>query len=249
MKIQKISLIMPVYNEEQTLAIIIEKIFKVNWGVDLELVIVNDCSKDSSANIINSYKNNKSVKILHNSKNMGKSQTVKRGILASTGDIVAIQDSDLEYDPNDLLKMLKLFQTSQVDVVYGNRFGVNNEIIYYSNWFGNRFLSFVSSCFTYPRARIWTSDMETCYKMVKGNIIREIAPSISAKTNFGFEPEITARLAKYIIKDGKQNRHIVYHQIPIAYYARTIAQGKKMKGLSDGTKALFEIFRYNLSGK
>lgn len=249
MKIKKISLVMPVYNEEKTLSLMLDKVFKVNWGVDLEVVIVNDCSNDNSRNIINSYRNNKKIKILSNEKNLGKSQTVKRGIIATTGDIVAIQDSDLEYEPNDLLKMLKQFQTTPVDVIYGNRFGKNNKVIYYSNWIGNRSLSFLSSCFTYPRAKMWTSDMETCYKMVKGNILREIAPQITAKTNFGFEPEITARLSKYKIKDGNQGRHIRFAQMPINYSPRTIAQGKKMHGLSDGTKALFEIIRYNLSGK
>ena len=161
--------------------------------------------------------------------------------------MVAIQDADLEYDPKDLLKMVEVFKKEPIDVIYGNRFGKNNKIIYYANWLGNRGLSLFSTLFTYPKARMWTSDMETCYKMVKGDIFRKIAKTISAKTNFGFEPEITAKLAKFKIKDRKEKgRHIKFAQIPIDYYPRTVAEGKKMKGLSDGFKALIEIIHYNL---
>jgi dolichol-phosphate mannosyltransferase len=236
---------MPVFNEEKTLSEIIDKVLKINWGIELELIIVNDCPTDNSEKIIRKYLHDKRIKLLSNIKNIGKSQSVKRGILASSGDIVGIQDSDLEYNPNDLLKILKLFQTKNLDVVYGNRFGKNNKIIYYSNWIGNRYLSFFSNLFTYPRARLWASDMETCYKVVKGNIIRDIAKDITSKTNFGFEPEVTAKLSKYRIKNEK-NRHLRYTQIPIDYYPRSIAQGKKMKGISDGFKALIEIIKFNL---
>ena len=246
MKIKKISLVMPVYNEEKTLAMILDKVLNIKWGVSLEMIIVNDCSTDSSFKIMQSYqKRFKQIKILSNHKNIGKSQTVKRGIISSTGDLVAIQDSDLEYDPNDLLKILKLFHKKDIDAVYGNRFGRNNKIIYYSNWFGNRSLSMLSSLFTYLRARMWTSDMETGYKVIKGFIFRDIAKTIDAKTSFGFEPEVTAKLSKYKIKE-EGNRHIKFLQFPINYYPRTIAEGKKMKGLSDGIKALGEILRYNL---
>ena len=246
MNIKKISLVMPMYNEENTIAAILQMILALDWGAELELIIVDDCSKDKSAEILKTFENNPQVKILKNPKNLGKSQTVKRGILASTGDLVAIQDCDLEYEPQDLLNIVKLFQTEDLDVVYGNRFGKNNKIIYYSNWVGNRGLSTISSVLTYIRAGMWTNDMETCYKVIKGDIFREIATTITSTTNFGFEPEVTAKLAKYIVKAEKP-RHVKFKEVPINYHPRTIAEGKKMKGLSDGFKALLEIFRFNLS--
>lgn len=246
MKTKKLSIIMPVYNEENTLKHIIDKVLGINWGLELELIIVNDCSKDRSAKILESYSKDKHVTVITNPKNIGKSQTVKRGIAASTGDLVAIQDSDLEYEPEDLLKIVDIFRTRAVDAVYGNRFGKNNKIIYYSNWIGNRALSLFSNLFTYARARMWTSDMETCYKVIKGEIFRDIAATITSTTNFGLEPEITAKLARYKVKDSKASRHIKFAQIPINYHPRTIAQGKKMKGVSDGFKALYEIIIYNI---
>lgn len=245
MKVQKFSLIIPVYNEAKTLSKILDTILNLKWGVDIEIIAINDCSTDDSAKILESYKISHKIKVLTNPANIGKSQSVKRGILASTGDLVAIQDADLEYEPQDLLKILQLFQNKDFDVVYGNRFGKNNKIIYYSNWLGNRLLSVISSIFTYPRARMWTSDMEIGYKVIRGYIFREIATTLSAKTTFGFEPEVTAKLSKYKIKSEK-SRHIKFKEIPINYNPRTIAEGKKMKGLSDGFKALFEIFRFNL---
>jgi glycosyltransferase involved in cell wall biosynthesis len=245
-KSKKLSLIIPVYNEEKTLSVILDKVLGQKWDLDLELIIVNDCSKDDSGKIIKSYCGKyKNIKVLTNIKNIGKSQSVKRGILASTGDLVGIQDADLEYNPADLLKIVSLFRQKPLDVVYGNRFGKKNKVVYFMNWIGNRGLSAISSLFTYPRARMWTNDMETCYKVVKGHILRSIAPTISAKTTFGFEPEITAKLSKFKIKEEKK-RHIRYAEIPISYYPRTVEEGKKMKGLSDGTKALIEIIKYNL---
>ena len=236
---------MPVYNEERTLSTIIDNVLKQPWETQIELIIIDDSSKDNSSKIIQTYRANKQIKILTNPINLGKSQTVKRGILASRGDVVVIQDSDLEYEPGDLLKLIKYYKDNSLDAVYGNRFGKHNKIIYYSNWVGNRALSFISSLFTYINGRMWVSDMETCYKVINGNIFRDIAATITSTTNFGIEPEITAKLAKYKIK--KENgRHIKFKQIPINYHPRTIAQGKKMKGLSDGFKALKEIFHYSL---
>jgi len=236
---------MPIYNEAKTLSTMLDTILNLKWGVNIEIIAVNDFSTDDSAKILESYKTKHNIKILTNTANLGKSQSVKRGIISSTGDLVAIQDADLEYEPKDLLRILQLFQNGDFDVIYGNRFGKNNKIIYYSNWLGNRILSLISSIFTYPRARMWTSDMETGYKVIRGTIFREIAQTLTAKTTFGFEPEVTAKLSKYKIIDEK-GRHIKFTEIPINYNPRTIAEGKKMKGLSDGFKALIEIFRFNL---
>lgn len=245
MKYQKLSLVMPVYNEEQTLAQIVQKILQINWPLTIEIIMVNDGSSDNSRQIMQQLSADKRVRIFDNPKNIGKTQTVKFAISQSTGDLVVIQDADLEYEPNDLLQMLDLFEASNLDIIYGNRFGKKNKIIYLSNWLGNRSLSFFSSLFTGLRSQMWTSDMETCYKMINGDVIRQIAPQIISTSSFGFEPEITARLSKY----KKNGKHLKFKQIPIHYYPRTIAEGKKMKGIVDGFKALKEIIKFNLSNR
>lgn len=245
MKPKKLSLVIPAYNEEASISNILDKIISLKWPLEIELIIVNDCSKDKTAQVLAKYTKHKFIKILTNQHNQGKSQSVRSGLMQTSGDLVVIQDADLEYNPNDLVSMVKIFTDEDVDVIYGNRFGKNNKIVYFSNWLGNRGLSFLSSIFTGLRAGMWVVDMETCYKMIKGEIIREIAPRIVSKTNFGFEPEITARLSKFKV-NGK---HLKFRQIPIDYYPRTIAQGKKMRGFSDGYKALKEIIRFNLANE
>ncbi|MEI6887196.1 MAG: glycosyltransferase family 2 protein [bacterium] len=234
---------MPSYNEEKTLPEIIKKILEIKWPVEVELVIVNDGSKDNSWELLQKYSSDSRIKLINNEKNLGKSRTVKRGILASTGDLVVIQDADLEYNPENLLMFLDAFEKTNVDIVYGNRFDKKNKVIYISNWIGNQLLSALSSMFTGPRNGMWTKDMEVCYKMVRGDIFREISRDLTATTSFGIEPEITAKLSKYK-KEG--NVHLKFKQIPIDYYPRTIEEGKKMRGLSDGYKAFLEILKYNI---
>lgn len=242
MKYQKLSFVIPVYNEARTLATLLDKVLAVAWPLEIELVCINDASKDSSLEILNGYAVDKRFKIIDNETNLGKSRSVKKGILASSGDLVVIQDSDLEYEPSDLLMFIEKFENSEVDMIYGNRFGKNNKVVYWSNWFGNRSLSFLSSVFTLLRAGFTTTDMETCYKMVRGDVIRNIAEKFISTSGFGFEPELTARLAG-VKSAGKKLR---YFEIPINYYPRTAAEGKHLKGLSDGVKALGEIIKFNL---
>lgn len=230
------------YNESKTLAKLLDKVLAVKWPLAIEIICVNDASKDDSLSILKKYSDAGKVKIINNESNLGKSRSVKRGLLATTGDLVVIQDADLEYEPSDLLKFLKIFQDETVDVVYGNRFGVKNKIVYWSNWFGNRLLSLISSIFTLVKGGFVTSDMEVCYKMLRGQIFRDIAAKLVSSSGFGFEPELTARVAACRIK-GKR---LKFSQVPINYYPRTAAEGKHLKGLSDGYKALFEIVKFNL---
>lgn len=238
----KLSIVIPNYNEEKTILQIIDKILKLNWPIALELVIVDDCSRDKSRELLSIYQSDKRFKLIFNEQNLGKSRSVKKGILATTGDLIVVQDADLEYEPANLLDFIKLFQTHDLDIVYGNRFGKNNKFIYVGNWIGNRALSLFSSLFTWFRNGMWTQDMECCYKMVKGEVLRAIAPKFTATSNFGIEPEITARLSRYKPK-------LKFAELPIDYYPRTIAEGKHMRGISDGTKALLEILKYNLFKK
>ncbi len=241
----KLSIVIPVYNEEKTLEELVSKVLQVKLphNYKKEIVIVNDGSKDNSWQIMLKLSAaHKEIRSIQNEKNLGKTQTVKNGILKSTGNFVVIQDADLEYDPNELSDILNLAVEKDLDVVYGNRFGKKNKVIYVQNYIGNMMLSAFSNFFTFPRLKVWIPDMEVCYKLVKGDAIRDIAKGITATSNFGFEPEITARLSRYKF-NGKRLKLGI---IPISYYPRSIAEGKKMNAVRDGVKAMREIIKYNL---
>lgn len=243
----KLSIIIPAYNEEKTLELIFNKVFTAfSTLIDqnqLEVVMVNDCSKDSTKQIIEKLKLKYNF-IVHidNEKNLGKSQSVRSGILRSKGEYIVIQDADLEYEPSDIYEMLRVAYDQNMDVVYGNRFGKKNKVIYWHNYIGNLALSAFSNLFTFPRIKVWITDMEVCYKLIKGDIARDVAKSIISKSNFGFEPEVTAKLSKYKL----DNRNLHFYVVPIYYYPRTVAEGKKIHFLKDGIKALVEIIRFNL---
>jgi glycosyltransferase involved in cell wall biosynthesis len=248
-----ISIVIPAYNEENTLASLLEKVVAVDFsGLKREIIIINDGSKDKTREIAENFAkkitdSNTEFKIFTNDPNRGKSQSVKRGILKSTGDLVVIQDADLEYEPSELKLFVDLLmEDREIDVIYGNRFGKENKVIYWQNYYGNRFLTLVSNLFTLWHS-FWVSDMEVCYKMVRGEVIREIAETIESSSNFGFEPEVSAKLAKYRkeTENGEKER-LKLVQIPISYHPRSIEEGKHMKAFQDGMKALVEIIRYNL---
>ncbi len=260
---QIISLVMPAYNERRTIKQILEKVIAFDsLGFHKEIVVINDASKDDTAQIVLDLQKSLAVKVeqlgqeskaswkakdgstitlrlFTNNPNKGKSGSVIRGIAATVGDIVVIQDADLEYDPAELTEFLRLFkQDPELQAVYGNRFARDNKVVYWQNWFGNRFLTFVSNLFTMWRG-VRVGDMEVCYKMVKGDLMRKIGKKLRSKSSFGFEPEVTALLSK--VKGG-----LKYQQVPISYYPRTIAEGKHMSAFKDGIKALWEIVKYNL---
>ncbi len=242
-----LSFIIPAYNEERSLAVLLDKVLavKISNGVSKEIIIINDASKDKTKEIAESYaKKYSELKVLSNEVNMGKSQTVRKGILASTGDYVIIQDADLEYEPDEISSLLEKAISENLDVVYGNRFGKSNKVIYWGNYIGNRSLSFFSNFFTFPRIGVWLPDMEVCYKLIRGNVARDLAQTIISKSNFGFEPEITAKLSKYKLS----NKHLRFAIVPISYVPRSIAEGKHMKAIRDGFNALIEIIRFNLTG-
>lgn len=241
----KFSIIVAGYNEGNTIIKMLEKLVILDFGSDtnLEIIVINDGSKDNTLNLLKSYsKNNNSLKILDNPKNIGKSRTVKRGILESKGDYIIIQDADLEYDSRDILRLIKHCIENNLDFVYGNRFNGNNKLIYKSYFIGNKGVSLVSNLFTFPKLKKIIPDMEVCYKLIKGEIARDIASNLTSTSNFGFEPEITARLANYKV-NGK---HLKFDILPISYFPRTIEQGKKIRW-KDGFKAIGEIIKYNLA--
>lgn len=236
----KLSLVSPVYNEQNFIREIIEKVVIALEDIDYEWILVDDGATDNSLQLMKEMvsKYGSRLRIL-TKKHSGKSQTVKMGILASKGEYVVIQDADMEYEPADLPQMLKKMQNEGLDVIYGNRFGKKNEVVYFQNWIGNTTLSMFSALITGLRANMWPRDMEVGYKMAKGDLFRKLAETITATTNFGFEPEITAKFSKV--------PGVKFAQVPIHYYPRTVAEGKKMNAFKHGWEALKEIIRYNFS--
>lgn len=235
MNVNKLSIVMPCYNEQNTIREIIREVQNVNLGkTKKEIIIIDDGSKDNTRKILKELsKKYKNITVLHQQHNQGKGAALRRGLLESTGDVVIVQDADLEYDPQDYVKLLYPIRRGHADVVYGSRFigGEPHRIIYYRNQVANKILTTLSNIFT----GLNLTDMETCYKMFKGDLIRGIAKQLKAN-RFGFEPEVTARVSK---TDAR------VYEVGISYYGRSKEEGKKI-GYRDGIKAFWEIVRYNV---
>jgi len=232
-KAKKLSIIMPCYNEINTINKIVDEVLSVDVGsTKKEIIVVDDGSKDGTRELLKkiSQKNN-DIKLIFQSHNQGKGAALKKGILESTGDIIVIQDADLEYDPMEYSRLLYPIERGHADVVYGSRFrgGEPHRIIYFRNQVANKFLTFLSNLTT----GLNLTDMETCYKMLKGELAREIAKNLESK-RFGFEPEITAKIAK---------RKVRVYEIGISYYGRSKEEGKKI-GYRDGLRAVWEILYF-----
>ena len=241
-----LSVVIPAYNEAQTITLILDQLLALRFpsGLSLEITVVNDASQDATLEIVEAYaREYETVRVLSNEINLGKSQSVRRGILATTGDYVVIQDADLEYNPQNLVFMYEQMIEGNFDVCYGNRFGKNNGVIYPKNFYGNLLLSFFSNLFTIRRVNVSIPDMEVCYKMVRGEMLREVAETIESRSNFGFEPEVTAKLSRYKKPNTEAPSFLV---LPVDYKPRTYEEGKKMKAFRDGFKALGEIIKFNL---
>lgn len=239
-----LSIVIPAYNEEKTVISVLKQLenLKLPQNYKKEIIIINDCSKDSTRELIEEYiKDKENILFLNNEINLGKTQTVKRGLQKTSGDFVIIQDSDSEYRVEDINNILNFALENNLDVVYGDRFAGDNGMLYKSFYIGNKGVTFFSNLFTYPRIKKVIPDMEVCYKLVHGDVMRAIAPTIRATSSFGLEPEITARLARYKLN----GRHLKFGIVPIKYYPRTIEQGKKIR-YTDGIKAVAEIIKYNL---
>jgi glycosyltransferase involved in cell wall biosynthesis len=223
---------MPVYNEERTVHLSIGRVREV--PLDIELICVDDGSRDNTRDVLTRLKDEGLIDILlFQPKNMGKGAAVRRGIHAATGDVLVIQDADLEYDPQDLPSLLQPILDGRADAVFGSRFagGRPHRVLYFWHSVGNKLLTLVSNMFT----DLNLTDMETCYKMGR----RDLMQSLPLKTDrFGIEPEITARLS--------QARARIF-EVPISYDGRTYAEGKKI-GWRDGIAAFWHIARANLTG-
>lgn len=233
-KVKKLSIVIPCYNEKNTIHHILEEVDAVNLGsTEKEIILIDDGSKDGTRELLKAqYAKKPGYKVLYQDPNQGKGAALKRGILESTGDVVVIQDADLEYDPQEYKRLLYPIERGHADVVYGSRFigGEPHRIIYYRNQVANKFLTTLSNILT----GLNLTDMETCYKMFRGDLVRGLAKDLKAQ-RFGFEPEITARVAKSGAK---------VYEIGISYYGRSKEEGKKI-GFKDGLKAIWEIIYFN----
>lgn len=228
-----LSIVIPAYNEERTIADIIEKVQSVDLGgLQKEIVIVNDCSSDGTGPLLDRIAQMMpNLRVFHHTFNQGKGAALRTGFSKCTGDWVIIQDADLEYDPNEYLDLLRPMLAGQADVVYGSRFlGCGaHRVVYYWHYMGNRFLTTLSNMFT----NINLTDMETCYKLFRREVIQKIHIE---EARFGFEPEITAKVARLGCR---------IYEVGISYYGRTYEEGKKI-GWRDGCRAIWCILKYNL---
>jgi glycosyltransferase involved in cell wall biosynthesis len=229
----KLSIVIPVYNEAATVEKVISRVLAVDTGSDKELVLVDDASSDGSADTLRRLQaEHPDWKVVFHAVNQGKGAALRSGFKAATGDIVLIQDADLEYDPRDYPALLAPILEGHADVVYGSRFlgGGPHRVVFFWHYVGNRFLTMLSNMMT----DLNLTDMEVCYKVFR----REVIESLRIEENrFGFEVEVTAKVAR-----GKRWR---IYEVPIAYYGRGYAEGKKITW-RDGVRAVWCIFKYRL---
>lgn len=225
----KVSLIIPIYNEESHLAAFLDLIDNVDVGAPKELVLIDDCSKDGSFAVLKSYKFKSEFQILQNPQNSGKGGSLHRGIAAATGDIIAIQDADFEYDPLDLKQLVERVVANKADIVYGSRFKKNSPVVHRTfHYLVNRLLTLISNALS----GLYLTDMETCYKVFRAEIIQNVNLS---SMRFGFEPEVTAKVAKLKVR---------VEEYPISYHPRTYQEGKKITW-KDGVSAMWQIIKFN----
>jgi glycosyltransferase involved in cell wall biosynthesis len=226
----KLSIIIPCYNEKDTIREIVQAV-RAAPVVEKEIIIVDDCSTDGTRDILQSEIVPLVDKVIFHETNKGKGAAMRTGIREATGDIVIVQDADLEYDPQEYPRVIEPILQGKADVVYGSRFlgGRPHRVLFFWHYMGNKFLTILSNMFT----DLNLTDMETCYKAFRREIIQAVHIE---ESRFGFDPEVTAKVAKMGVR---------FYEVGISYYGRSYAEGKKI-GWKDGVRAIYCILKYNL---
>ncbi len=228
----KLSVVIPVYNEVDTISDLLARVRAVPGLPLKEIIIVDDCSTDGTRELLEREPDDPMLRKLYHPRNRGKGAALRTGFAAVTGDVAVVQDADLEYDPAELPALLDPIARGRADVVFGSRFvgGGPHRVVFYWHMLGNRFLTTLSNMFT----NINLTDMECCYKMFRREVLERITIE---EDRFGVEPELTAKVAKLGVR---------IYEVGISYYGRTYAEGKKI-GWRDGFRAIYAILRYNLA--
>jgi glycosyltransferase involved in cell wall biosynthesis len=227
----KLSVVMPCYNEIDTIDEIVDRVLSVELPVERELVIVDDCSTDGTRERLVQYEDRSAIQVVYHDVNRGKGAALRAGFAHASGDVVLVQDADLEYDPGEYPRLLRPILEGKADVVYGSRFigGETHRVLYFYHSVGNRLLTLLSNMFT----NLNLTDMEVCYKVFRKDVLDQIE---LVEDRFGFEPEVTAKVARL--------RCPIY-EVGVSYYGRTYEEGKKISW-RDGVRAVYVILKYGL---